>query len=114
MQVPTGGVISLERCSTDISLKGWNIAAIGAPEGSLAIDCRHSRIKLKVEGNIAEGMGTRDAGAVITTDNVTMDMNVFSANGILFGCRSEAFTENMNTLDIKRDGFAADREKWFG
>jgi hypothetical protein len=94
-------------------IKGWDIAAIGAAGGELSVDCRHCNLILSVEGNIAEGLGCRDAQAKVSLDNVALDLSVNSANGVLFGCVPEAFTDNLNQLTIKRDGFTADRSKWF-
>ena len=107
------GTIRFNECSADISVKGYKLVAIGADQGKISIDCRHSKLMLNVEGNIAMGMGCRDAGSDITIDNVTMDMSLFSANGILFGCRPEAFIENLNALNIKRDGVTVERKSWF-
>ena len=110
---PTSGVISICECGIDISLKGWEIAGIGAAKGDPVIECRHCTVMVNVEGNIAAGMGCRDGGADITIDNVALNMSVSSANGVLFGCRSDAFRENMNSFIVKRDGFLKERQEWF-
>ena len=89
------------------------MAAIGADEGDLSIACSHCRLLIDVESNLATGMGTRDAKASVSLDNVSTDMRVFSANGILFGCVPEAFSENLCAFDINRDGFSAAKDKWF-
>ncbi len=109
----TEGEISISECSVHVMLKGWNIAAIGATEGNLAIDCRHCRLLLTLEGNIATGMGCRDSNASVLIDNAAIDMSLYSANCILFGCKPGTFRESMNTLDIKRDGMTVDRDHWF-
>ncbi len=109
----TAGDICINDCGVDILIKGWDIAAIGAAGGELSVDCRHCTLILSVEGNIAEGLGCRDAQAKVSLDNVALDLSVNSANGVLFGCVPEAFTDNLNQLTIKRDGFTADRSKWF-
>ncbi|MCR5322164.1 MAG: EAL domain-containing protein [Lachnospiraceae bacterium] len=109
-----GGAICINDCSVDIPLRGWNVTAIGAIGGNLSIDCRHCRVLLKMEGNIATGMGCRDCEAVISIDNVAVDMSIFSANGILFGCSPDAFSDNLNSFDIKRDGFDVEKKNWFG
>ena len=109
----TAGAISICECGVDISLKGWEIAAIGAAEGDLSIECRHCTLMVNVEGNIAAGMGCRDGGSDITIDNAALNMSVSSANGVLFGCRQEAFHESMDSFIVKRDGFMKDMEDWF-
>ena len=109
----TDGKISIKDCGTDISLNGWDIAAIGAAGGNLSIVCDHSKLCLNGEANIATGMGGRDAEAVISLDNVSVQMSINSANGILFGCKADAFTDDNCTYDIKRDGIAAGRKRWF-
>ncbi len=110
---PTSGVISICECGVDISLKGWEVTAIGAAEGDLAIECRHCAVSIAVEGNIAEGMGCRDGGSDITLDNVAVNMSVSSANGVLFGCRREHFHESMDSFTVKRDGLIKDMQEWF-
>ena len=109
----TSGVISICECGIDISLKGWEIAAIGATKGSLEIECRHCTLMISVEGNIAEGMGCRDGGADITIDNAAVNMSVSSSNGVLFGCRQETFHESMDSFVVKRDGEIKDMQEWF-
>ncbi len=109
----TGGGIFVNDSTIDVSLKGWNINAIGAEEGDVSVDCRHSRLLLTGEANIATGIGSRDALAHLTLDNVGIDMCLFSANCMLFGCTDENFNENQNAYTIKRDGMIADRTKWF-
>lgn len=109
----TGGRIFVNDSTIDVSLKGWNINAIGAEEGDVSVDCRHSRLLLTGEANIATGIGSRDALAHLTLDNVGIDMCLFSANCMLFGCTDENFNENQNAYTIKRDGVIADRTKWF-
>lgn len=59
------------------------------------------------------GYVCRDAQAKVLLDNVALDLSVNSANGVLLGCVPEAFTDNLNLLTIKRDGFTADRSKCF-
>lgn len=109
----TQGVICICDCSIDISLKGWEIAAIGAAKGNLAIECRHCTLMIAVEGNNAGGMGCRDGGSDITIDNSSVNMSVSSANGVLFGCRQEAFHERMGSFSVKRDGVPRDTQDWF-
>ena len=109
----SSGQICINDSNVDIAVKGWNITTIGAAGGDLLIDCRHLRMLLNVEGNMATGMGCRDGEAVISIDNVAMDMRIFSANAIIFGCQPEAFTDNLNALKINRDGYVAERNKWF-
>ncbi|MCR5331338.1 MAG: EAL domain-containing protein [Lachnospiraceae bacterium] len=109
----TQGTIEIVDCGIDISLNGWDIASIGAAGGSLKIDCRHSKICLNGEANIATGMGCRDAEAVISINNVSVQMSVNSANGILFGCKADSFSEENSSFDIKRDGITAGRKRWF-
>ena len=109
----TDGKIHLRDCSVDISLNGWNIVAVGSMGGSLEIDCTHSKLCLNGEANIATGLGCRDAKAVILLDNVSLQVSVNSANGILFGCTADSFSENECLFDIKRDGIAAGRKRWF-
>ena len=108
----TEGVISIADCGGEITLKGWNIAVIGAAEGRLAIDCNHCRLILSAEGNVATGIGCRDGEASVAIDNVALDLSVNSSNGILFGCKPEALNETMNSLNIIRDGSPAARENW--
>ena len=109
----TSGGIEITECGVDIKLNGWDIAAIGAAEGDLAIECRYCRIHVNAEANIATGMGCRDGKASICIDNVAVEINVNSANGILFGCKAGALKESLSAFDIIRDGFEAEREKWF-
>ncbi len=109
----TQGVICICDCSIDISFKGWEIAAIGAAEGDLAIECSHCMLMIAVEGNNAGGMGCRDGGSDITIDNSSVNMSVSSANGVLFGCRQEAFHESMGSFSVKRDGLPKDTQEWF-
>ena len=110
----SAGDIVINDSYTFITFKGWNIITLGAMGGDLSIDLRHVRAILCAEGNIATGIGCRDAHAVIGLDNTSMEMRISSANCILFGCKPEAFTENLNSYDIKRDGSAADKQNWFG
>ena len=109
----TAGAINICECGVDISLKGWDINAIGAAEGKLSIECRHCTVMASVEGNNAEGMGSRDGGSDITIDNVALNMSVSSSNCVLFGCGRDAFHESMNSLIVKRDGATADKIDWF-
>ena len=109
----TSGDIGIRDCGIDITVRGWNVAAIGAEGGDLSIACSHCRLLIDVESNLAIGMGARDAKSTIAMDNVATEMRVFSANGILFGCTPEAFSENLCAFDINRDGFAATKDKWF-
>jgi len=109
----TQGEIHINECSVHVTVKGWNIAAIGAPGGDLSIDCRHCRLVLTLEGNNATGMGCRDSEANIFIDNAAMDMSLFSANCILFGCKPDVFKDNLSTLEIKRDGMIVEKNKWF-
>ena len=106
-------IVHLRDCNTDISINGWDIAAIGSPAGSLKIDCAHSKLILNTEANIATGVGCRDAEAAISFDNTSIQMNVNSANGILFGCRADSFNESSRVFDIQRDGIVAGRKRWF-
>ncbi|MCR4897311.1 MAG: bifunctional diguanylate cyclase/phosphodiesterase [Lachnospiraceae bacterium] len=110
---PTSGAIDIRECGIDISLKGWEIAAIGAAKGDLAIECSHCTILIGVEGNIAEGIGCRDGGSDITIDNASVNMSVSSANGVLFGCRQTAFHESMDSFTVKLEGITIDRKEWF-
>jgi EAL domain-containing protein (putative c-di-GMP-specific phosphodiesterase class I)/GGDEF domain-containing protein len=110
---PVSGEIGINDCGIDISLKGWDITAIGAAKGDLSIDCRHCSLLIAVEGNNAEGIGCRDGGSDITIDNAAVNMSVSSANGVLFGCRQEAFHENMVSFIVKLEGIAVDRQKWY-
>jgi diguanylate cyclase (GGDEF)-like protein len=109
----TSGVISICECDIDISLKGWEVTAIGAAEGDLAIECRHCALAITVEGNNAEGMGSRDGGSDITINNVAVNMNVSSGNGVLFGCSRDGFHESMDSFVVKRDGVTKDMQDWF-
>ena len=109
----TQGVICICDCSIDISLKGWEIAAIGAAKGDLAIECRHCTLMIAVEGNNAGGMGCRDGGSDIAINYAAVDMNVSSANGVLFGCRRDAFHSSMVTFTMKLDGATKEMQEWF-
>ena len=109
----TSGEITISDCSVDIAVKGWSITALGAEKGNLSIDCRHSRIMIDIEGSIATGMGCRTVDTSVVLDNVGLYMSLTSGEGILFGCSSDAFTENMNYYNIEHDGFTVDRNRWF-
>lgn len=68
---------------------------------------------IDIEGSIATGMGCRTADTSVALDNVGLYMSLTSGEGILFGCSSDAFTENMNYYNIEHDGFTVDRNRWF-
>ncbi len=109
----TSGGIYVNDSTVDVSLKGWNIVEIGAEQGRLLIDCRHSRILLTGEGNTVTGVGCRSREATISLDNVSIDMSLFTANGLLFGCTPDMLKDNQNSFTIKRDGSVAERDRWF-
>lgn len=109
----TSGGIFVNDATIDVSLKGWNIMGIGAEGGDLLVDCRHSRLLLTGEGNNSTGIGCHDREATVSLDNVGVDMCLFSANCVLFGCQPERFNNVQNAFAIKRDGMIADRSKWF-
>ena len=109
----TSGGIYVNDSTIDISLKGWNITGMGAPEGNLLVDCKHSRLLLTGEGNTATALGTRDGLGTVSLDNVGVDMCLFTANGTLFGCKAENFIDNCNSFTIKKDGSVAERKRWF-
>ena len=109
----TSGGIYVKDSTVDVSLKGWNIMEIGAEGGDLLIDCSYSRVLLTAEGNSSTGIGCRDHEATVSLNNVGIDMCLFSANCVLFGCKPETFRDQMNAFTIKRDGMMAERTKWF-
>ena len=109
----TTGKILINDCSVDVAFKGWNITAVGAPEGDLLIDCNHCRILVDVEGSIATGMGSRTTDTSIALDNVGLYMRMSSGEGILLGCSPDMFKENQNYYNIERDGNLVERDRWF-
>ena len=96
----TDGEITINDCSIDVSIKGWNIAAVGAPEGKLSVDFKHCRVLVDVEGSIATGVGCRTEEASVSVDNVGLYMRLSSGEGILIGCAPDMFKENMNLYNI--------------
>ena len=109
----TDGEIYISECGIDITINGWNVVNVGAAGGTLAIDCSHCSLLLNAEANIATGMGCRDAEAAISIDNVSTQMSINSANGILFGCRPDAFKDTLSAFEIKRDGISVGKKRWF-
>jgi hypothetical protein len=59
------------------------------------------------------GVGCRSREATISLDNVSIDMSLFTANGLLFGCTPDMLKDNQNSFTIKRDGSVAERDRWF-
>ena len=109
----TSGVVAINECSVDIALKGWTIVGIGAAEGSLSVECSHSRLLMSMEGNISTGLGCRGAEAAVMIDNVALEVSAYSADCIILGCAPDAFKESLSSLNIKRDGFVVEKDGWF-
>ncbi|MBO7333941.1 MAG: EAL domain-containing protein [Lachnospiraceae bacterium] len=109
----SSGRVKISEAQVNIAINGWNIAAIGTNGGGLDVELDHCKLVFYCEANIGTGIGCRDASANISLDNVGLEMNVNSANGILFGCKAEAFTDSYCYFDVKRDNIVAGRKRWF-